>query len=109
MSALFDLAHQFMKKAQLTVDIEVFYIAGRVIRLQVFNDTPVASAYDIASGKMQQRGMIGCAEEFDQMRRGFNVAAQSIAQVGIEVRQTRAIHNQIDRAAKALADLVVQS
>ena len=58
---------------------------------------------------MQQRGVVGCAEKIDQMDRRLDVAGQRIAQVGIEIRQPRAVHHHIDHAGQPLPRFVVKA
>src|SRR6266571_5983183 len=53
--------------------------------------------------------MIGRTEKLNQMCCGFDVAGQGIAEVRIEVRQTRTIHNQIDHACQALPGFSIQA
>ena len=45
--------------------------------------------------------MIRPANKFDQVISRIHIHSQSVAQIGIEIRETRAVHNQIERLLQA--------
>ncbi len=72
---------------------------------KLLEHAPVPPAHHVACGEMQQRGMIASGQKIQQVLRRAHIHRQRIAQVRIEIRQTRAVHDQIHRPLDSLRAL----
>src|SRR6266481_2474035 len=69
--------------------------------MKLFGDTAVAHANHVTSGKMHQAGVIALAQKVEQVNGGIDVGRERIAQIGIEIRQASAVHDDVERFCEA--------
>ena len=85
--------------------VEIGDSARRIVFRQFFQDAAVALADYVASGKMQQRGVIAFFQKIQDVRRGTNIHGQGVAQVGVEIGEAGAVDDDVDERARAFAGL----
>ena len=68
-----------------------------VIFAQLFAHASISHAHDVARGKVDQPGMLAMAEKLQNVIHGVDVGGERIAQVGIEIRETRAVCDHVHR------------
>ena len=102
-------ADQIMQRLMLTFGVEVSNTGRRVVGTQLFADPSIAGSGHVASGKMDQAGVVGPAHKIQDVHGGIDVGSQGIAQVGIKVGQAGAVDNQVQPAPQAGGNLRGQS
>src|SRR5712664_4338017 len=107
--AVFDVLHGFAQRSDLAFGIKISYIRRTVVVMQIFRYAAVTHADYIAGGKMHQRGMIAGANKIQEMFGGFDVGRNGIAQIGIEVSQAGAVHDQVERLLQPSANACFQT
>src|SRR6266478_6540698 len=70
-------------------------LAGLIV-LQLFGDAAVAHADNVAGRKMHQAGVIALSQKVEQVDRGIDVGRERIAHIRIEIRQTGAVHDEVE-------------
>jgi len=81
--------------------VELGVVGRIVIVVQFLGDPSIAHADHIAGGKMHQPGVAALPQKVKQVDCGIHIGRKRIAQIGIEIRQARAVHNQVERFCQA--------
>ena len=97
---LFGLFHELVQCAQFVFRVEVQHARRRVVGPKFFAYAAITRARYIASRKVQQTSVVRLADEVHDVHHSINVRRQGVAQVGIEIRQARAVDNEIEMLAK---------
>ena len=63
LGARFGMRDHFLQRVPLALGVEIGNAERRVIRLDFFGDAAVLRPHHVAGGKVQQRGVVGCAQE----------------------------------------------
>src|SRR6266571_159834 len=59
-------------------------------------DPAIPLAGYVAGRKMQKSGMVGAAHEFENIDSRIGIGRESVAQIGIKVRQAGAVNDQVE-------------
>ncbi len=98
-----------MQSLQLAFGVEVWQVTRVVIRNQVLDDASVPFARYIAGRKVQQSGVIRAPHKLKDIDGSIRVSNQCIAQIGVEVRQARAVDDEVEVSLQTARSLRTQS
>src|SRR5207245_5892196 len=95
LGALLGLEDHFVQRTPFLFGIEVGQATWVVVGNQLFADPAILLSGYIAGGKMHKPGMVGAAKEFTKFDGRVGIRGKSIAKIGIEIGEPRAIDDQV--------------
>ena len=106
--ARFDVADRLAQRFDFMLRIELGIARGIVIFLKFLGDVAVSHAGNVAGRKMHQPGVIGFSQEVQQVERRIHIGRNRVAQIRIEIRQTCAVHDEVERFRKSRLHCLIE-
>ena len=103
------LLHKFLERAPLLLGVESRQPAWIVVRSQLLGDPPILLSGHVARREMQEPRVIRRSYELKDIDRSVRISREGVAQVGIEIRQARAVNNQIQVLLQMAGNLGAES
>ena len=98
--ARFGMRDHFLQGVPFVLGVEIRNAERRVIRLHFLDHPAVLRPHHVAGRKVHQRGVIGCAQKFDQVQDRRHIARQGFAKVRIEIRQAGTVDDEVQMCAR---------
>ena len=100
--------HELVQRMPLFFRVKVRDTSRRVVQTHTFTDPPVALSRNVTGGKVQQRRLFRSTDKLDQVIGRVHVDGQRIPQVRIEIRQPRAVDDDIQLALQTRRHFRIQ-